>query len=163
MWLVAACGRYGRLAHGSIRCRAVGVASVLVPHIPDGGRICSCVAAPHWYVIVRRHLGNIERVRSLAATLTQPDAVAHVDWRTALQVGQGKRGLPITAISGAENREQCLILVDGQQLAVTKSPSLRREIPTDDLDFSQKWLGHTDLLLDPQLSGLRWKNSKQRK
>jgi hypothetical protein len=59
----------------------------------------------------------------------------HVNGGTGLQVGQPEIYAAISAVCGTQEGKECLILIDGQQLSVTKSPSLRREIETDDFDF----------------------------
>ena len=47
-----------------------------------------------------------------------------MDRRAAAQIGQREVGLPIAAEGGAEQREQRLVLVDRQKLAVAQRPTL---------------------------------------
>ena len=56
----------------------------------------------------------------------------------------GKRevGLPVAAEGRAEQREQRLVLVDRQQLAVRERPALRREVEAHDLEFAEERGGH---------------------
>src|SRR6266571_6519721 len=77
-----------------------------------------------------------------AASLTQRVAAADMDRHPALQIRQREIDAAITAISSAQQRKQRLVLVDGQQLAVTQSPALRRKVKTKDLDFGQEWFSH---------------------
>src|SRR5712692_2301637 len=91
---------------------------------------------------MRRHLGNVQRVRGLAANLAQGNPVAHVHGGATLEVRQGEGCPSVAAIGGAQDREQCLVLIDGQKLPVAKSPTFGRKIPTDNFYFGQKWLCH---------------------
>ena len=90
-------------------------------------------------MIVGRHLGNIERVRRFPAEFAQGNAVAYMHGTAALQIGQAEVYSSISAVGGAQDGKQCLVLIDGQKLSITKSPTFGGEIPTDDFDFSQKW------------------------
>ena len=54
------------------------------------------------------------------------------------EVGQREVGLAVAAVRGAEQREQRLVLVDRQELAVAERPALGREVEADDLDFAEK-------------------------
>ena len=77
---------------------------------------------------VLRHFRNRKRVRLLAAFLAQRVTAADVDRRAAAQVGQREIDSSIAAKGRAQQREQRLVLIDGQELAVTQRPALRREI-----------------------------------
>ena len=85
---------------------------------------------------VRRQLGDVKSVRCFPAEFAQDDSVANVDWHAALQVGKSEIDSPVTAIGRSQDREQCLVLVDGQQLSVAECPSLWREVPADDFDLA---------------------------
>jgi hypothetical protein len=65
-------------------------------------------------------------------------AVAKMDWDATTQVGQGKVDPSIAAIGGSKQREQRLVLVDGQQLTIAQRPAFGREIEADDLDLGQE-------------------------
>src|SRR5438105_13508622 len=78
----------------------------------------------------------------LAAVLTQGMPVAHMHRSSSLEIGQTERHSPIAPIGSSKQREERLVLIDGQQLAITERPPFGREIETDDLDFAQKWFRH---------------------
>ena len=71
----------------------------------------------------------------LAGALAQRQASAHVGWRAPLQVGQAEIDPPVAPIGRAQQREQALILIDGQQLPVALRPASWREAKGRDLDF----------------------------
>src|SRR5260370_1370693 len=80
----------------------------------------------------------------------QDDAVAVDTARDpALEVRQREGRLAVAPIGRSQEREQGLVLVDGQQLAVAKSPALGREVERHDLDFADKRFAHSRLLLGP--------------
>jgi len=92
----------------------------------------------HRSVAVRRQLGEIHGVCSLAGHLPEGDAVPDMDRHPALQVGEPERHPAVATVGGPEDREQRLVLVDRQQLAVAEGPTLRWEVPADDLDLSDE-------------------------
>src|SRR5205807_3935944 len=49
---------------------------------------------------------------------------------------------PVAAIRRTEQREERLVLVDGQELAVAERPPLRREVEAHDPDLGQEGLCH---------------------
>jgi hypothetical protein len=53
----------------------------------------------------------------------------------------------------AEQREQRLVLVDGQELSVAERPTLGREVEAHHPDLGQKRLRHLVSLLESVLSG----------
>src|ERR1700761_3102841 len=59
-----------------------------------------------------------------------------------LDVGQGKGGLSIASVGGAEEGKQGGILGDGQNLAVAQGPALWREIETDQRNGSHVDIRH---------------------
>ena len=63
----------------------------------------------------------------LAATFAEAMAAADVDRRAAAEIGQREVCLPVASEGRAKQREQRLVLVDRQQLAVTGRPTLRRK------------------------------------
>ena len=73
-------------------------------------------------VRVGGQLGDRERVRLLAAPLAQRVAAAHVDRRPAPQVGQGEVHPAVAAEGRTQQREERLVLVDGQELPVAQGP-----------------------------------------
>ncbi len=89
------------------------------------------------------HLGSRERVSFLSALLSEGmagAARAHADmnWRAAPHVGEGKTRLSVAAVGCAEERVERLVLVDGQDLPITKGPPTRREVKAYDFDLSEK-------------------------
>src|SRR5205807_10403902 len=75
-------------------------------------------------------------------TLFRSDMNRHLP----LQVRQTKIHSPVAAESRPQQTEQCLVLIDRQQLAVTQRPPFRGEAKTEDSDFRKKWFGHSRLL-----------------
>src|SRR5262245_56936318 len=61
----------------------------------------------------------------------------------ALQIRQGERRLPVSAIRRAEQREQRGILCNRQKHPIAEGPASRREVEAERLDLSQIWLAHT--------------------
>src|SRR5205823_10070514 len=59
-----------------------------------------------------------------------------------LQIGKGKGCLPVAAVHGAQQREQCLVLIYRQELAIAKGPPLRSKIPTDYFYLTHKRSTH---------------------
>jgi hypothetical protein len=64
----------------------------------------------------------------------------------AAEVGEREGGLPVTAVHRAEQGEESLVLVDGEELAVAKGPALGGIVPGDNLYLTQKGFGHGSLL-----------------
>jgi cyanophycinase-like exopeptidase len=86
-------------------------------------------------VRVRRHFGDRQRMRLLAAAFSQRMAAADVDRRASAQVGQREVAAPVAAEGRAQQREQGLVLVDRQKLPIAKGPATRREHETHDAYF----------------------------
>ena len=66
----------------------------------------------------------------LAAGLADRVAAGEMHRRAALQVGQREGDAAVAAVLRAQQREQRLVLVDRQQLAVAQGPAARRERET---------------------------------
>jgi len=62
-------------------------------------------------------------------------AAALVNRHITPQVRQRERGLAIAAVSGAQQCEEGLVLIDGQELAVAQGPALGCEIKTHYANF----------------------------
>jgi hypothetical protein len=75
-----------------------------------------------------------------AGGFTQRVGVAHVDRNAAAQVGKREVGLPVASVAGAQEREQRLVLVDGQELPIAQRPAFGWKVERDDLDLAQEWL-----------------------
>ena len=56
--------------------------------------------------------------------------------------GRAKVLTPVAAVGGAEYREQRLVLVDRQQLAVAERPARGREVERDELDLADERFAH---------------------
>ena len=67
---------------------------------------------------VRGDFGNRQRVRLLAAALAQRVAAADVYRHAPAQVREREIHPPVAAEGRPQQREQRLVLVDGQQLAI---------------------------------------------
>src|SRR5262245_15156837 len=73
----------------------------------------------------------------------QPRPLALMDRGVALHVGEGKIGLPIASVGGAQQRKQCRVLRNRQQLPVAKGPAPRGEVEREDTYFGNEWIGHS--------------------
>jgi hypothetical protein len=74
----------------------------------------------------------------LSTHFPQRVALAHVDGYSPTKIGERKSGLPVTAVSCAQQRKERLILVDWEKLTITLRPALRREIESHDPNFAKK-------------------------
>jgi hypothetical protein len=81
-------------------------------------------------------------VRGLAGRLTEGEGTALVHGASAAQVRQSEIRLPVAAVGRTQQREQRLILVDGQKLPIAERPAFRREVERKQPDFRQKRLSH---------------------
>jgi hypothetical protein len=62
-----------------------------------------------------------------------------VDGNAALQIRQGKGGLPITAVRGADQVEESVILVNGYDRAIAERPADRSKVSGEHSDFAYEW------------------------
>src|SRR5687767_9521638 len=85
-------------------------------------------------------------MRLLATFFAQRMTAADMDRCATAKIGKREVDASIAAKSSAEQREQRLVLINGQQLTVTQRPTLRRENETHDSDFREKWFCHVFLL-----------------
>ena len=72
---------------------------------------------------MRRHFSLSKRVGLLASAFSKDVAAAIVDRHSALKIGQREINAAIPAKGRAEQREQRLILVNGQQFPPKVVPS----------------------------------------
>src|SRR6476646_943098 len=141
MGLAASGGRHARRIHGSGGACRKWLGIVCRPQVARGrGRRWRIGIAAHGYVIMRRHFRNIERMRGFAAALPQNNAVTHMHGHAALEIGKREGSAPVSAVGGAQDRKQSLVLVDRQQLPIAEGPAFGWKIPADDFYFAQKWL-----------------------
>src|SRR3954463_2596078 len=102
-------------------------------------------------MIVRGNLA-LEQGHSLCAARlakvvqAQPWPLTWVHRSASLQVGQGEVALAVSAIRGAEQREERGVLRERQELAIAPRPALGCEVEGEDADFSNKRVCHRDLL-----------------
>ncbi len=89
---------------------------------------------------MRRHLLLTKCDACRAAFFAERMTVAEMHRDLTLQVRQRECGLPIASVSCAKQREERLVLIDWQELAIALRPALWRIVETHDLYFRQKWL-----------------------
>ena len=93
-------------------------------------------------MIVCRHFRGGDGMHLLSCPLSLGEPIAHVDRSPAPHVRQAEVRLPIATISGSEEREQGLILIDREKLPVALRPTLWGKVKRDDLNFTKKGSGH---------------------
>jgi hypothetical protein len=96
---------------------------------------------------VARRLACQQLVRFLPAggperKRRQSQALAEAHSKPPAQVGEVERGGPVSAICGAEQGEQSLVLRDRQGLPRAHRPAHRREIEPEGFDHRQVWIRH---------------------
>ena len=84
---------------------------------------------------VRRHLAGIQRVHDLTANFSQSMTVAYVEWHASLKIWQSKSLSSITAEGCSQQREERLVLVDGQKLSIAKRPAFGCNADREYSDF----------------------------
>src|ERR1700681_4532951 len=99
-------------------------------------------------MVVVRHFGRQQRYVLLPTGFAQiaqaqARALALLQRRGALEIGEGKVGLPVAAIRGAEEREQGRVLADGQELSITGGPANGSKVPGKNPDFSYELIRHS--------------------
>src|SRR5215218_4404199 len=94
-------------------------------------------------MIVLRRLAHHEGMKLLPAGCAEGIA-AEADRNASAQVRQREVRLPVAAVHRAEQREQRLILVNGQELAVALRPALRRKIKSKYLNLAHERRAHRD-------------------
>src|SRR5438477_10744354 len=93
---------------------------------------------------VRRYLLDGEGKLLGTARLGQNETVSLMDGNSSLKIRQGKRGLSIAAVGGADQIEQRLVLRDRQELAFAEHPSGRSEVAREHPDFAYIRWRHND-------------------
>src|SRR6185437_4113715 len=68
--------------------------------------------------------------------------LSHTDRHATLQVGECEIGRAVAAILRPEQREQCSVLRDRQNLTVAYGPANRREIEAEAANLAKKLIGH---------------------
>src|ERR1700731_4605884 len=93
---------------------------------------------------VRRQLRDRKSVILLASFFTLY-VVSEVNRHMPLQVWERKVRLTIAAVHRAEEREERLVLVNWQELAVAERPISGGKVPGDDFYFANEWCSHAVL------------------
>ena len=83
-----------------------------------------------------RYLADGEGHGFRAATLPLDKPGSHVDGNAALKSGKGKGRLSVTAIGGADQGEQSLVVSDGHQRAIAKRPACRGKVASEHPNFT---------------------------
>jgi hypothetical protein len=78
-------------------------------------------------------------VKLLSSDISLEETAALMNRNAAAKVRQRKINATIASVSRTQQRKERLVLIDRQELAVAESPTLRRKIKTNNLDFSQEW------------------------
>ena len=89
-----------------------------------------------------RQFSDGKCVDLLPCPLAERVTAADVHRRAGAVVRQGEGGPPVTAEGGAQQREESLILIDGQKLPVAQRPAFGSENEGHDADLAQEWFGH---------------------
>src|SRR5688500_18184058 len=95
---------------------------------------------------VRGQLCNQKRVCLLAASLAKRVTATHVDRRSSSQIRQREVDAAIPAESGPKQAEERLVLINWQELTVTKRPAFGRVDEAHDSEFRHAWFCHDFLL-----------------
>lgn len=128
--------------HGCIGRTGVEIlGSVLAGKIVGGVRRGRRAAAIG-YVRMLRHFRGGEGVGGLAAGLSQVNPVSDMEWNATLEIRQREVCPPVSTVSGAQDRKERLILIDGQQGAIAHRPALGRESERENFYFTKKWFRH---------------------
>src|ERR1043166_9421730 len=93
-------------------------------------------------VLGRQQRDSLDPEHLSLGVAAQPGTLAGADRHAAPQIGQRKRRYAVTAVHGAEQREQRRVLRDRQQLALAQRPAARREVIGEQRDLAEEWLGH---------------------
>jgi len=97
--------------------------------------------------LIHRQRDGLEATDLAEVIVFKARALTRAIWDAAAEVRQSKGGLAVPSISRAEERKECRILGDGQDLASTESPPARCEVIWDKHDLTEEWFGHESLLL----------------
>ena len=85
-------------------------------------------------------------VTDIGALYKASEAVALVDRKSTLQVGEREGRLTVAAVRGADELEQRLVLRDGGELSGTERPARRCEVAGEHPDLADVGIGHGGLL-----------------
>ena len=121
------------LSGQSIRIRAAGR-----PNMVGGQALIGGGRAAHRKMAVDGKFGNAEGMTRLPAKLAQGETAAKMHRNAPLEIREAKGDPAIAAVIGSEEGKERLVLINGQQLPITKCPSFRGEIKRDNADFRQE-------------------------
>jgi hypothetical protein len=96
---------------------------------------------------VRGNLAGGERYTLRSAALAQSKARANVDGNAALEVRQGKGGLAISTVGGANQVEERIILIDGYQSSIAECPTYWRKVAGEHPYLAYERTRHIESLL----------------
>src|ERR1700712_547737 len=99
---------------------------------------------------MRRYFGLKQVDVWFAAALSQKAlrkcaALPLMDGSRAAEIRQRKGRFPVTAVKGAEQREQRGVLRNRQQLAVAGRPTRGCKVAGENPDFGDEWVRHDNL------------------
>ena len=127
--------------------RILRAGAVESPQMPGGaGESGGISGGAHRHVLVGRHLTDVESVGGFTPCFPEDDAIADMKRRAALQIGQCEIHPAVASIGSPQQCKQSLVLVDGQELSVTKGPAFGREIKTYNPDSDRNGVAMRYLL-----------------
>src|SRR5687767_4420034 len=92
---------------------------------------------------MRRQLANGHGVSLLSPTFPQGMPAADMNRRPTAKVGECEVHPSVASKGSPQEREQSLVLVDGQELTIAKRPPLWSKHKAHDSNLRQKRLSHT--------------------
>src|SRR5262249_61867693 len=98
--------------------------------------------AGHDLMRVGRQFVQREEVRLFSALAAERELAVEVDRNSATEVGQGEVGRAVATVRRTEQREERLVLIDRQELAVAHGPSAGRKVEAEEPDLTEKRLAH---------------------
>ena len=132
-----------------LRLRDVGEAWIRLRQKRVGRlRLLPVGVGRHHGVSVGRDLLHRQRHRLRAPHFPQRIALAdagplpRVNRYATLQIGKGKRLLPVAAVGRADEGEQRVVLRNRYQRTIAEGPPRRREVATEHTDLTNIWLTH---------------------
>src|SRR6202035_46038 len=111
------------------------------------------VAACQEGVTVRRNLRYRQSDGFRTACLGERETVTEVNRNATPKIRQREGRLPVAAVGGADEVEQCLVFGNGKQLPFAEHPSRGGEVAGEHPDLSNVWLCHVFVLLSKSGSG----------
>ena len=124
-----------------------GAAHAALRRLLDGGNTWVKLSGAYMRSSVGGQLADAQRyvfrTHVLAQNAVAPARqLALANRKSALQVGQCEVGDAVAAIGGTQQREECVVLADGNQPAVAQCPVLGGIVARKKTDFSNICLAH---------------------